>query len=240
MKNKKIESGDIMKKEKKIMIITISIMSLILVCVMFMQFKVVNETDIAQIEDMREEELEKALADWKEKYEETTKKLEDTNKKAQEYEEKLQSNEEIRELVEKELAEAKENFGLTDVSGDGISITLTDNEEKAYEAKDLVNLINELRAAGIEAISINDERVTNITDIVDISSRYILINSNKVSSPYIIKAIGDKTHLKSALTIKNGYYDLKQKEGYNIGIQEKSNIKINKYSKEINLKYIEL
>lgn len=229
-----------MKKEEKIMIITISIMSLILVCVMFMQFKVVNETDIAQIEDMRKDELAEALSEWKEKYEETTKKLVDTNKKVQEYEEKLQSNEETRELVEKELAEAKENFGFTDVSGDGIIITLTDNEEKAYEAKDLVDLINELRAAGIEAISINDERVTNITDIVDISSRYILVNSNKVSSPYVIKAIGDKTHLKSALTIKNGYFDLKQKEGYNIEIQEKSNIKINKYSKEVSLKYIEL
>lgn len=229
-----------MKKEEKIMIITISIMSLILVCVMFMQFKVVNETDIAQIEDMREDELEEALSEWKEKYEETTKKLEDTNKKVQEYEEKLQSNEETTELVEKELTEAKENFGFTDVSGDGIIITLIDNDEKAYEAKDLVDLINELRAAGIEAISINDERITNITDIVDISSRYILVNSNRVSSPYIIKAIGDKTHLKSALTIKNGYFDLKQKEGYNIEIQEKSNIKINKYSKEVSLKYIEL
>ena len=229
-----------MKKEEKIMIITISIMSLILVCVMFMQFKVVNETDIAQIEDMREDELAEALSEWKEKYEETTKKLVDTNKKVQEYEEKLQSNEETRELVEKELAEAKESFGFTDVSGDGIIITLTDNEEKAYEAKDLVDLINELRAAGIEAMSINDERVTNITDIVDISSRYILVNSNKVSSPYVIKAIGDKTHLKSALTIKNGYFDLKQKEGYNIEIQEKSNIKINRYSKEVSLKYIEL
>ena len=32
-----------MEKEKKIMVITISIMALILVCVIFMQFKVVNE-----------------------------------------------------------------------------------------------------------------------------------------------------------------------------------------------------
>ena len=39
-----------MKKDKIIMTITISIMSLILVCVMFAQFRVVNETDIAQIE----------------------------------------------------------------------------------------------------------------------------------------------------------------------------------------------
>lgn len=228
-----------MEKEKKIMIVTISIMSLILVCVMFMQFKVVNETDIAQIESMREDELQEAVEEWKEKYEEAYKKLGDTNKKINEYEEKVQNNTETKELVDKELSEAKKNFGLTDVSGEGIIITLTNTDERSYIAYHLLDLINELRAAGAEAISINDERITNISDIVDISTSHIRINSNNVSSPYVIKAIGDKTYLKSALTIKNGYFDLKQKEEYNIDIQEKTNIKINAYSKEVTLKYIE-
>lgn len=228
-----------MEKEKKIMIVTISIMSFILVCVMFMQFKVVNETDIAQIESMREDELQVAVEEWKEKYEEAYKKLEDTNKKINEYEEKVQNNTETRELVDKELSEAKKNFGLTDVSGEGIVITLTNTDERSYTAYNLLDLINELRAAGAEAISINNERITNISDIVDISTSHIRINSNNVSSPYVIKAIGDKTYLKSALTIKNGYFDLKQKEEYSIDIQEKTNIKINAYSKEVDLKYIE-
>ena len=228
-----------MEKEKKIMIVTISIMSLILVCVMFMQFKVVNETDIAQIESMREDELQEAVKEWKEKYEEAYKKIEDTNKKINEYEEKVQNNTETKELVDKELLEAKKNFGLTDVSGEGIIITLTNTDERSYTAYNLLDLINELRAAGAEAISINGERITNISDIVDISTSHIRINSNNVSSPYVIKAIGDKTYLKSALTIKNGYFDLKQKDEYNIDIQEKTNIKINACSKEVTLKYIE-
>lgn len=229
-----------MNKEKKIMTITIAIISFIFTCVIFMQFKVVNETDITQIESMREDELEKAASDWKEKYEEAAKQLEDTNKKTQEYQEKLQTNQETDELVRKELAEANKNFGLTDVTGDGIIITLTDTDEKGYDANDIVELINELRAAGADAISINEERVTNITDIANISTRFIAVNSNKISSPYVIKAIGDKTYLKSALTIKNGYFDLKQKDEYKIEIQEKSGIKINKYSKELKLKYIDI
>ena len=88
-----------MKKDKIIMTITISIMSLILVCVMFAQFRVVNETDIAQIESMREDELEKAVTQWKEKYEKTNEKLTETNQKIQEYQDKVQSNNETRELV---------------------------------------------------------------------------------------------------------------------------------------------
>lgn len=229
-----------MEKEKKIMILTISIMALILVCVMFMQFKVVNQTDIAQIESMREDELEKAVTEWKEKYEEAYEKLIDTNNKINEYNEKMQSNAATKELVNKELTEAKINFGLTDVTGDGIIVTLTNTDELAYDADDLLELVNELRSAGAEAISINGERIVNTSDIVNITSSIIKVNSKNISSPYVIKAIGDNTYLKSALTIKNGYYDIKQKSDYKIKIEEKTNIEINKYSKSVNLKYIEL
>lgn len=229
-----------MEKEKKVIIVTISIMAFILVCVMFMQFKVVNQTDIAQIETMRKDELEQAITLWKDKYEEAYQKFLDTNDKINEYNEKMQSNAETKELVEKELVEAKTNFGLTDVIGSGVIVTLTDNNEMYYDADDLLELINELRNAGAEAVSVNGERIVNTSDIAQISSTIIKVNSKNISSPYEIKAIGDETYLKSALTIKNGYYDVKIKNGYEIKVVEENNIKINKYSKAVNLKYIEL
>ena len=228
-----------MKKDKLVIIITISIMSMVLFGVIFAQFKVVNEVNIAQIEYMSEQELKQSLIEWKEKYNTTQQKVKDTIKKINEYEEKIQSNEEAGELIKKELAEAKEIYGITNVEGEGLIITLTDNDERSYNYKDLLELVNELRAAGAKAICINNQRVVNMTDIFNIATRYIQVNSNKISSPYEVKVIGDKTYLKSALTIKNGYVDLKEKDGYKISIQEKSNIKINKYSEKVNLKYIE-
>ncbi len=228
-----------MKKDKKVIIITIGLMSLILSCVMFMQFKVIKETDIAEIESMREDELQEALSNWKQKYEETINKLEDTNYKIKEYKQKFESSEETSELVEKELEEAKLMLGKTDVIGNGIQVTLVDTNEAEYSARDLLNLVNELRAAGAEAIAINGERIVNLTDIVDVSNS-ILVNSNRISSPYIIQAIGEQNYLQSALKIKNGYLDVKQKEGYNISVESKNNIKINAYSKDFNLKYINL
>lgn len=229
-----------MNKEKNIIIVTIGLISLILSCVMFMQFKVVNKTDIAEIESMREDELQEALSEWKEKYEETSAKLQDTEEKINEYKVKSESSEETSKLVEKELEESNIVLGKTDVTGPGIQVILTDNDEKEYTARDLLNIVNELKAAGAEAISINGERIINLTDIVDISNRYILVNSNKISSPYTILAIGDENYLKSALNIKNGYVDTKQKEGYTIFVEGKNNLKINKYAKEINLKYIDM
>lgn len=229
-----------MKKEKIVIVITIGIMSLLLACVMFMQFKVVNEIDVSELESLREDELQKLASEWKEKYEETNTKLQDTQTKIAEYKEKSENSDETEKLVEEELKEANLILGKTDVIGNGIQVTLKDTEDKVYDTEDLLTLVNELRAAGAEAISINGERVINLTDIVDISSRFVLVNSNKISSPYTILVIGDENYLKSALNIKNGYVDAKQKEGYSILVESKSNIKINKYSKDINLKYIDV
>ncbi len=229
-----------MKKEKIVIVITIGIMSLLLACVMFMQFKVVNEIDVSELESLREDELQKLASEWKEKYEETNTKLQDTQTKIAEYKEKSENSDETEKLVEEELKEANLILGKTDVIGNGIQVTLKDTEDKVYDAENLLTLVNELRAAGAEAISINGERVINLTDIVDISSRFVLVNSNKISSPYTILVIGDENYLKSALNIKNGYVDAKQKEGYSILVESKSNIKINKYSKDINLKYIDV
>lgn len=229
-----------MKRDKIIITITISIMSMILFAVLFAQFKVVNEVDIAQIEYMSEQELKESLIEWREKYQTTEAKIKDTISKIQEYNEKVQSNEEARELVKKELSEAKQTFGLTNIEGEGIIVTLTDTDERVYDYKDLLSLVNELRAAGAKAISINNQRIVNMSDIANVNYRYIMINNTRITSPYTVKAIGDKTYLKSALTIKNGYMDLKQKDEYEISIQEKSNIKINKYSEKVDLKYIKV
>ena len=87
-----------MKRDKIIITITISIMSMILFAVLFAQFKVVNEVDIAQIEYMSEQELKESLIEWREKYQTTEAKIKDTISKIQEYNEKVQSNEEAREL----------------------------------------------------------------------------------------------------------------------------------------------
>ena len=231
---------NVMQRGKWVIIVTISLMSLILTCVMFMQFKVVNKTDIAEIETMREEELQTTLTEWKEKYKETNEKLMDTEKKIIEYKQTSENSEESSKLVKKELEEANLMLGKTVVSGNGIEVILKDTGDREYTSLDLLNLVNELRAAGAEAISINGERIINLTDIVDISNKYILVNSNKVSSPYTVTAIGDENYLKSALNIKNGYVDVKQKDGYSIQVQEKKNIQINKYNKEIRLKYIDL
>lgn len=227
-----------MKKGKIVMIITVGIVCFILALVMSMQFKVVQQTDITSIETMREAELRTELSNWKQKYEEVNKKYEETAKKVQEYKEKKQSDNETSNLLQEELEQLNMALGKTDVQGEGIIITLTDKDDAKFNADNLLIIVNDLRQAGAEAVSINNERIVNMTDIVYINETFVKVNGQRILQPYIIKAIGNQTYLESALLGNGGYVDELQKSGYDVKIEKNKKVKILKYNDEINLKYI--
>lgn len=229
------------KKGKGIMTLTIGIICFVLAYVMFMQFKVVEETNITQIESMRESELTEKLASWKEKQEEVQKKLDDTKKTLQEYRDKRASNQEATEILNEELLQAQTIAGLTDVKGDGVVITYTDYEDSEHDSGiqcyNLQELVNELILAGAEAISINGERITNLSDIININiddEIFILVNKKRVTSPYTIKAIGDAKYLESALTLKTVGFVTRHP---NATLERQNNMVINKYTGTIKIKY---
>ena len=125
-----------MKKEKIVMAITIGMSAFVLVAIMFMQFKVVRQTDLTSIETMTEQELRSELIAWREKYEELQIKHEDVLIKINEYKEEYKSDEETERLLEKELLSLQMLLGETDVEGQGIVITISEKnneEETIYE-----------------------------------------------------------------------------------------------------------
>ena len=239
-----------MKKGKITVCITIAIACFVLAIVMSMQFKVVKETDITSIETMREEELRTELANWKKMYKEAQEQYDEKSTKLAEYKEKEQSEEESSKLVEKELEQTNMYLGKTDVEGQGITIKIQDvnnqdentSEEdatKPISAEDLLVVVDYLKLAGAEAISINGERVTNMTDIVDVGSNsLIFVNQQRILAPYIIKAIGDPTKLESTLLGNGGYVEELRNYGFTVDI-DKGKVSISKYSKEIGHKYIQ-
>ncbi len=193
------------KKGKITMTIIIGIVCFILAFVMFMQFKVVNETDITSLTTKREGELREELETWKGKYEDTANQLE----------------------------QAKTNLEETNVEGPGIIINLSDNSSNVM-AEDLIKLMNELKAAEAEAISVNGQRITNLTEFADVDS-YIVVNGTRLSSPYTIQVIGNQKYLESGITAKGGFSDDMTSKGKSISITEDNNIKILKYDSDFNI-----
>ena len=211
-----------MKKGKITVVITIAIACFALMTIMFMQFKVVNETDITSIETMREEELRTELANWKEKYNEAEEQYEEKNAKIEEYKQNEQSTEESSKLVEQELEQVKQYLGKTDVQGQGITVTLYDKSSENYSitAEDLLVIVDYLKSAGAEAISINGERIINTSDIVYVNNSIIYVNQQRILAPYVINAIGNSAYLESTLIGNGGYVDELRKLGFTVEIEK--------------------
>ncbi len=111
----------------------------------------------------------------------------------------------VDQVIVSESSKVVELAGLTDVSGEGVAVTLDDSssyllkEQSIAHAADIRDIVSLLKRAGAEAISINGERVVSMTAI-DCIVNTILINETRVSNPYEIQAIGDKNHLYRVLT----------------------------------------
>lgn len=219
------------------MTVIIGLVCIVLFAVMFMQFKTIEETDITAIENMREAELRTAISEWKGKYEDTQAQLDANLKSIEEYQERIESNEEASELIDEDLEESNMLLGKTDVTGEGVILTLTNTDEYTITYSHLLELVNELRYAGAEAISINDVRIV-MTEIVEVQVRMI-VSGQRVTSPYVVKAIGNQTYLSSTLSLKDsGFIDRYQASGMNIKLETNKNIKILKYNGEMKVKYM--
>lgn len=223
-------------KGKTTMTIIIGLICVILTAVIFAQFKTISKIDVTALENMQEAELRNEIASWKTKQEDIEKELAETNIKIVEYKESIVNNQEASELLTKELNQLMGVAGLRDVSGNGIVITLTDSDYTKITPNDLIELINELRLAGAEAISINDERI--VYDSYVVSPSFMQINGIRMVSPYIVKAIGNPTYLESGLSKKQyGYVDLKKSENKTVTLERQDNITMSKTNRDLKFEY---
>ena len=237
----------IINKDKFVISLVIGIACFSLMLVMFMQFKVVKQTDITAIENMRESELRIELSNWKEKFNELNNRYNEVVSKINEYQQEKESDEKTAILLQKELNEINKALGKTDLQGEGIIIFLTDNSytksseeyvDPIYE-EDLLVIINQLFEAGAEAISINGQRIVAMSDVVSLSGSIIKVNGQRLLSPYVINAIGNPNYLKSAVLGKGGRADDLKTLGHDVTVKESDKILIEKYDGTISTKYID-
>lgn len=237
-------------KEKLVMSITIGIACFALMIVMFMQFKMVEQTDITAIETMRESELKLELASWREKYNQLNERYNEVVVKIEEYRNERVSDEKTAQLLETELQQLNEALGKTDVTGEGIIIQIVDKQgqplgENAYVsaiiAEDLLLIVNDLFATGAEAISINGHRIVTTSAIKDIGGTdFIRVNSKRIpDNTYVINAIGNPDYLRAAVSGKGGHVDELKELGHETSVVESKKIEIEKYNGEIDSKYID-
>ena len=103
--------------------------------------------------------------------------------------------------LENEIKDGNKILGLSEVTGNGLIITINDNQDISLNSwfadpnllvvhdADLISVVNELKNAGAEAISINEQRLVT-TSAIECDGNIIKVNGEKIGAPFTIKAIG--------------------------------------------------
>lgn len=133
--------------------------------------------------------------------------------------------------------------GVTDVTGKGLVINIDSETGGDYDAtlysksSDLLlSMVNELNAAGAEAVAVNGERIINTTEIRQAGS-YVNINRNKYGAPFEVKAIGNPQDLSAAIKMRAGVVDVMQSNKLKVSILQEDSVLVKAYSGVFDFKY---
>lgn len=161
------------------------------------------------------------------------------------YRQQAASGDEGSEALKTELEQMEITAGLTDVEGPGVTVVLEDStqanvtgDEADYliHDNDILSVINELRSAGAEAISLNGERIL-ATSEVRCTGAVVTVNGRRYAAPYVIFAIGDPDTLYSALTMRNGVVDILSQWGITVRVTASDQLLITAYSGTVDYQY---
>lgn len=153
------------------------------------QFRSVNENSrTISLENKTRNELKEILLDEKRKNEKLTKRYEQIKEELAVFESSY-NNMDMRVNSVKEEVKILEIFsGYTTIKGKGVVITLGNKSDSLVSEVQLLAIINELKIAEVQAISINDERILAMTEVKE-DGYNLIINGKSIKSPLIVKAI---------------------------------------------------
>lgn len=136
--------------------------------------------------------------------------------------------------------------GTVAVKGPGVELTIEDSKKEISSMdntnlyiihdEDVLKVINELKAAGAEAIAINDQRLTSLSEI-RCAGPTISINNTRIAAPYVIKAIGDKDNMEAAITMRGGVAESLSVWGIQLNVKKRDSIVIPAYKGNFQAKY---
>ncbi|KYH29782.1 MULTISPECIES: DUF881 domain-containing protein [Clostridium] len=166
-------------------------------------------------------------------------KYNDYYAKLQAYKENKNNKDHVLDEMKKEIYNNEIILGNVDVEGEGILINLSDASDEFQENvvdpsdystrivhdSDIVNVINELKIAGAEAISLNGQRITDRSSIL-CWGVFVELDGIKVPGPFNIKAIGNKDKLYSYMVADGGYISFLKIRGIKVDINKYDKIKI--------------
>ncbi|OEU94521.1 hypothetical protein DB35_00260 [Streptomyces abyssalis] len=173
----------------------------------------------------RQEDLVRIL----DELDDRTKRLEDEKQSLEGQRTELENSSDQAEEARKQTRQKARQLGVlagtVGAQGPGIELTVSD-PGKSVEADMLLDAVQELRAAGAEAIEVNNVRVVANTYFSD-SPGGVSVDGHKISPPYRFQVIGKPKDLEPALNIPGGVVQTLRKEQADASVKPSEEIVVN-------------
>ena len=240
-----------MTNSNKVVGLALCIVCLFLTMGICVQIRTVESTNTIVLQNRAENNLRDEVLKWKEKYERAYETVEEKQDTLDAFREATASKDANSSVINSELALNNNLLGVTNLKGPGLIITLKDDPNASKKNlspiddvsnhiihdSDLRAVVNALKNAGAEAISINGQRIVFPTAINCVGN-VIKVNQEKVGNPFEILAIGFPERMDNALTMPGGYLEILEEYGIVVSVKRSDEIKIPKYTGVITSNYI--
>nr|WP_303709331.1 DUF881 domain-containing protein [Kutzneria buriramensis]WKX07533.1 DUF881 domain-containing protein [Kutzneria buriramensis] len=181
-----------------------------------------NSDSDSALRGARQEDLVRIL----DELDDRTQRLEDEKQGLEKQRDELENSSDQAEEARKQTVEKERQLGILagTVAAQGPGITMTiDDTKGTVEANMLLDAVQELRAAGAEAIQVNGVRVVAGTYLTD-SGKSVSVDGNKINAPYRFKVIGKPQDLEPALNIPGGVVQTLEKEQATVTVERSDKI----------------
>ncbi|MEU6403189.1 DUF881 domain-containing protein [Streptomyces sp. NPDC046985] len=182
-----------------------------------------SETDSA-LRGARQEDLVRIL----DELDDRTQRLEDEKQGLDKQRQELENSSDQAEEARRQTLEKERQLGIlagtVAAQGPGITMTVQD-PKRSVQADMLLDAVQELRAAGAEAIEVNGVRVVVNTYLTD-SGKSVEVDGNKINAPYRFQVIGKPQDLEPALNIPGGVVQTLEKEQATVAVQRSDKITV--------------
>lgn len=169
-----------------------------------------STSDNSALRGARQEDLVRIL----DELDSRTERLEDEKRRLEEQRTELENSSDQAEEARRQTRQKEQQLGILagTVAAQGPGITLTvDDRSGAVEPDMLLDAVQELRAAGAEAIEVNGNRVVADTYFTG-SGGSVEVDGKKITAPYRFEVIGKPQDLEPALNIPGGIVRTLEKE----------------------------
>jgi uncharacterized protein YlxW (UPF0749 family) len=130
-----------------------------------------------------------------------------------------------RDAADRQLSDLQLLAGVVPARGPGVAVHIAD-PKGSFEFQLLLDLVQELRDAGAEAIAVNGHRVGGRTAFSH-SRDGVTVDGQPIQQPYEVLAIGDPATLEVGLKIPGGAVDtLDALDGTKVSVEGRSDVRV--------------